>query len=1094
MNQLTHFLALCGALFAGAVASLAATYHVAPTGNDTHPGTPTQPFRTVQRGVNAALAPGDVVVVAPGPYHENVVTRAAGTPGNPIVIRAAGGGESILRTFRFNNHPWVTLDGFTLTKAQNQLLAFVRIEAAAHNVVVRNCFIRDAAAIVRPDWRFDATDSSISAPGVNWAAQGFETGARIYAGAAGIDPHIYENHDRAFTITGISGDKAFVSPALYPETITSVWAPIFAGMGNPGTRGVMFVPSGGLSATNAQIVNNTFSNLFGASILLGIGPGGTLVQSNTITRNNSWAGIHPHGSNHRILDNLFIDHLGLVQWSRTEGAGLTHPAGTGWYDFIQGFIHTVYPGTNVVIARNWFENIQNPFGTFSRTAETANWRFQSNVVVGVQEHIGGGMNDMVHSHNTWYRVSYGESRTIAVTAGGSTSDPIRNFWLHHNAFIDTGSHANLNQERGYNLVHAVNSGGFSNWLASAETTGWQGASTFTEPTGFNGGNPLLRDPLNPRGLDGIPFTEDDGLRPLPGSPLALHGIGALPPVPVRVGQPIAHFSALPDVPGWHDVIGFAFDPAWTNLAPFQRTEPVRPWRTPEVLGTVPCTVHFDASHSVGALTSNSTNWTGITTFEWDFGDGSTWTNSFRRDGRTSPHVTHVFGKEGTFTVRLRVRNEAGTSATFTNRYRVRPALPDVRIHHVSPSGNDSTGDGSQQRPWRTLTAAYARADLSANTWIVAHPGSYPEWLVCHRTPAPGRRIHLVGLGATVGGFHLQQPRHTVRGWHLDGSNAKGAVVLLGQAASQTEILRNSVRFSHPLRSVFAFDAFGANPANHQQSCLIADNVIHFANLEAGEGLFSLQGRDHQVLDNVVHAARGQADFVRLHGDGHVVRNNYLANHGNGGTTDRVDFFHWSGHLGRWFTNILIEHNTVIGDPNPNLSGSICLLQQFDIGRGYFDTGAPNGNVIVRSNVFHQVHAADQSANGVQWLNNLFYRCARTTASVIAGGSTAHGTAHDTVIRGNLFFECGINPASDRQGWYALAPALSSLDADFNTVTGLLGASKRTAPPDDPSYWGSYGWERHGINGGSPLVGDPLAFNFRPMVRPAAPRNLRQIPD
>lgn len=55
---------------------------------------------------------------------------------------------------------------------------------------------------------------------------------------------------------------------------------------------------------------------------------------------------------------------------------------------------------------------------------------------------------------------------------------------------------------------------------------------FCEPHGVNGGNPQLRDPSNPMGPDGLPFTLDDGVKPLPGSPLCGRGesgsdIGAL---------------------------------------------------------------------------------------------------------------------------------------------------------------------------------------------------------------------------------------------------------------------------------------------------------------------------------------------------------------------------------------------------------------------------------------------------------------------------------------------------------------------------------------------------------------------------------------
>jgi hypothetical protein len=45
------------------------------------------------------------------------------------------------------------------------------------------------------------------------------------------------------------------------------------------------------------------------------------------------------------------------------------------------------------------------------------------------------------------------------------------------------------------------------------------SQNFCEPHGINGGDPMLRDVANLLGPDGLPFTLDDGLKPLPGSPL-----------------------------------------------------------------------------------------------------------------------------------------------------------------------------------------------------------------------------------------------------------------------------------------------------------------------------------------------------------------------------------------------------------------------------------------------------------------------------------------------------------------------------------------------------------------------------------------------
>ena len=65
-------------------------------------GSALQPFKTIQRGADAALTPGDIVCVRPGVYFENnqdapsttlkgVKVRASGLPGNPITFQADPG-------------------------------------------------------------------------------------------------------------------------------------------------------------------------------------------------------------------------------------------------------------------------------------------------------------------------------------------------------------------------------------------------------------------------------------------------------------------------------------------------------------------------------------------------------------------------------------------------------------------------------------------------------------------------------------------------------------------------------------------------------------------------------------------------------------------------------------------------------------------------------------------------------------------------------------------------------------------------------------------------------------------------------------------
>ena len=101
MNQI-HFLSRVGRVrmclltvslsLIFSIACPAATYHVSTSGSDVHPGTETQPFLTVQKGIDVAQA-GDLVLIAPGWYDEVVATKRSGTADAPIVLRGASGSD-----------------------------------------------------------------------------------------------------------------------------------------------------------------------------------------------------------------------------------------------------------------------------------------------------------------------------------------------------------------------------------------------------------------------------------------------------------------------------------------------------------------------------------------------------------------------------------------------------------------------------------------------------------------------------------------------------------------------------------------------------------------------------------------------------------------------------------------------------------------------------------------------------------------------------------------------------------------------------------------------------------------------------------------
>ena len=76
-------------LLLGAVPVCAADYFVATSGSDTGNGSASQPYQTIQQGIDSARKPGDTVMVLPGTYSEELSLRSSGLPDKPILIKAA---------------------------------------------------------------------------------------------------------------------------------------------------------------------------------------------------------------------------------------------------------------------------------------------------------------------------------------------------------------------------------------------------------------------------------------------------------------------------------------------------------------------------------------------------------------------------------------------------------------------------------------------------------------------------------------------------------------------------------------------------------------------------------------------------------------------------------------------------------------------------------------------------------------------------------------------------------------------------------------------------------------------------------------------
>ncbi len=140
----------------------AAEFYVATNGDDSLPGSPAQPWRTIQHAANS-VSPGDTVFVHGGIYSERVTFGTSGTTGNPVTFQnypgenpvVDGTGLPIPRLdyatglFEFTNASYLVVQGFELRNYQTQSASFtpagIDITGAPHDLTFVSNRVHDIA-------------------------------------------------------------------------------------------------------------------------------------------------------------------------------------------------------------------------------------------------------------------------------------------------------------------------------------------------------------------------------------------------------------------------------------------------------------------------------------------------------------------------------------------------------------------------------------------------------------------------------------------------------------------------------------------------------------------------------------------------------------------------------------------------------------------------------------------------------------------------------------------------------------------------------------------------------------------------------------
>lgn len=690
-TQLLQFVAWIAAIMAVfQQESFAVTYYVATDGSNSAAGSVSQPWRTVSYAATQ-VAPGDTVIVAPGSYDETVRTTVGGnSESSRIVFRGSAPSDSpqrsTIRGFQID-HPYISLENFDITfritrpadVAVNPGYGNVIVTPGGHSCSITNNTFRDGIKLISHDFSIDSSTNSITTPTGNFLESGFAPGMSIYLGSS--SKTYYKNHGTTKTITAIGngGHTIFVREQLIAEDRNPWFGIIYAGQGNLGLTGInVILGNASLAAANCVIRGNSFVALFGPNIITH--GSGHIIERNRFEQMQSYDAARMFGSNQIFRYNTVRNSPDVIYYSSDELGKIPHPEGGNFYDHMIAFLYThgaIEERRNISIENNFFENCYNQMGYFEESPLASGLTIKNNVFVGFPLHMSISCAHTTFENNTFYRAPYESEHSAAFGRRTATSPTLVGLSVQRNAFIDGGTkrYNGMDQTGWYGIDPTSNYIADFNMVAGPEALGFSAKRGFAgkEASGINGGDPLFLNAQDPDGADNIPLTSDDGLRPLPNSPLCesaslgLARKGAYDCLRCEQGAPFAHFRFAGPF-NWFD----NKDPSWLRQEPQDRQGPWKLYSDPSAIGYAPLSAQFDAIDSVSCVSDASASADGITSFKWDFGDGS--------EPAFGVRPSHIFRSAGTYNVKLTVQNSLGKESSFESRYEVLSSRPNVVLH------------------------------------------------------------------------------------------------------------------------------------------------------------------------------------------------------------------------------------------------------------------------------------------------------------------------------------------------------------------------------------------------------------------------------
>lgn len=566
----------------------------------------------------------------------------------------------------------------------------------------------------------------------------------------------------------------------------------------------------------------------------------------------------------------------------------------------------------------------------------------------------------------------------------------------------------------YNFVAGAASAGFPA-KRSSECDGVTDRS-FCEPHGINGGNPHLRDPANPLGPDGLPFTLDDGLKPLPTSPLCGAGEGRT------------------------DIGAYSCDPAKVFPADVVDTDPSEPSTR---------TVKQDGSGDFTTIQACA---------------------NAAEVGETCLVLAGVY-PEHPSTVRAGVTFKASGLVTMQG-FRVRH--PDIRIE-----GFDITkyAVGLDQAHIRVEPEA-DRCQIIGNTirdgiYLSSNGFLFDGPTRTITNPAGGfiAAGFVPGVSIYIGS--------DINAQILNHDNNKGTAGDPSRFAYETKTVRavtdttltldagNTVFTEGPVQSTIYVNSANkdgiwgilfvvSSSRGTVDGCLVRGNT--FRNLASR--VLWVHGADNLIEGNTFERLNGWRPWT-FTGDRNIFRQNIVR-----------DSPRWPGFSlptssvgaegsGTWdmYDSLFVSRapsfdNVIEGNYFAGVDAQFANV-----------TEAASRGLIIRRNVFvgYELTGAIQRP-GTQILNNTFYRTAwrGSQHSFVLAKSSVHGNPVGSIIKNNAFIETG-KDSDPTSGWYSITGfdgvPTPGVTADYNFVTGANGSAKTGFT------------EVHGVNGGDARLRD-----------------------